>query len=275
MFGKNKIELKTDEQIIKMREAGLVVHDALTAAVAAVQPGATTAQVNQAAADVIAAAGATSNFLNYGHPPFPGVACVSVNEEVVHGIPGPRELLPGDLVSIDCGAIVDGWHGDAARTVVCGGDKAAQGTDLELSDVTKGSLWAGIAALDTARFLGQVGAAIEDHIAERFQILEGYTGHGIGTAMHMAPEVLNYRVRERGPKIKPGLCIAIEPMCVGGSADVVTAGDDWTVVTKDGSRGAHWEHTVAVHEQGIWVLTAPDGGIGGLAPFGVTPVALA
>ena len=275
MFGRPKIELKTDEQIVKMREAGMVVHDALNAACAQVRPGATTADVNQAAVDVLAAAGATSNFLNYGRPPFPGVACVSVNEEVVHGIPGRRELALGDLVSIDCGAIVDGWHGDAARTVVCGGEEAAVGDDALLSQVTHDALWAGIAALATARFLGQVGGAIEDRVAERFEILEGYTGHGIGTAMHMAPEVLNYRVRDRGPRIRPGLCVAIEPMCVAGSSDVVTLEDEWTVVTRDGSHGAHWEHTVAVHEQGIWVLTAPDGGLAGLAPFGVTPVALA
>ena len=275
MFGRPRIELKTEQQIVKMREAGLVVHDALDAACAAVRPGATTEEVNQAAADVIAAAGATSNFLNYGHPPFPGVACVSVNEEVVHGVPGPRRLQDGDLVSIDCGAIVDGWHGDAARTVVCGGQQAAVDNDALLSHATCEALWAGIAALATARHLGQVGAAIEDSIGGRFEILEGYTGHGIGTAMHMPPEVLNYRTRDRGPKIRPGLCVAIEPMCVGGSAEVVTAEDDWTVVTRDGSHGAHWEHTVAVHEQGIWVLTAPDGGFAGLAPHGVTPVALA
>lgn len=275
MFGRPKIELKTDEQIIKMREAGMVVHDALNAACARVQPGATTADVNQAVVEVLAGAGATSNFLHYGRPPFPGVACVSVNEEVVHGIPGRRELAIGDLVSIDCGAIVDGWHGDAARTLVCGGEEAAVGNDTLLSQVTHDALWAGIAALATARFLGQVGEAIEDCVAGRFEILEGYTGHGIGTAMHMAPEVLNYRVRDRGPKIRPGLCVAVEPMCVGGSADVLTLEDEWTVVTRDGSHGAHWEHTVAVHEQGIWVLTAPDGGLAGLAPFGVTPVALA
>lgn len=274
MFGRARIELKTDAQLLVMRQAGLVVHDALTAATAAVQPGATTAAVAKAAAEVIESAGASSNFLGYGEPPFPSVACISVNEEVVHGVPGHRILEPGDLVSIDCGAIVDGWHGDAARTIICGGPEAGSPEDLALSQATQDSLWAGIAVLDKARFVSEVGAAVEDSIGGRFEILEGYTGHGIGSRMHMAPEVLNYRVRERGPRIKPGLCIAIEPMCVAGSAEVETAEDGWTVVTRDGSRGAHWEHTVAIHERGIWVLTAPDGGLAGLAPYAVTPVAL-
>jgi methionyl aminopeptidase len=272
---RERLELKTDDQIRTMRRAGLVVADALAAARrVAARPGASTGEVDAAAAAAIAEAGATSNFLGYGDPPFPATTCISVNDEVVHGIPGRRRLQAGDLVSIDCGAIVDGWHGDAAITVVCGGDGAACGDALALSQATERSLWAGIAALASARHLGDVGAAIEDSIADRYGILENYTGHGIGTAMHMAPEVLNYRARGRTPKVRAGLCVAIEPMCVAGAPEVTTAADDWTVVTVDGSYGAHWEHTVAVHSRGLWVLTAVDGGLAGLAPFGVAPIPL-
>lgn len=275
MLRRRRIELKTDAQIRVMRRAGLVVADALAAAAeVAGRPGVTTADVDAAAVRVIADAGATSNFLNYGTPPFPATTCISVNDEVVHGIPGPRVLQSGDLVSIDCGAIVDGWHGDAAVTVVCGGPEAADPADLELSEVTRQALWAGLAATASARHVGDIGCAIDDFVDDRFAILENYTGHGIGSAMHMEPEVLNYRARERGPRVRPGMCLAIEPMLTGGSAQVTTAADDWTVVTVDGSTGAHWEHTVAIHDHGIWVLTAVDGGVAGLAPHGVVPVPL-
>ncbi len=279
MFGRDRIEYKTVEQVRVMRRAGLVVADALDAAQAAAVAGATTAAVDAAARAVIEAAGATSNFLGYGHPPFPAVTCVSVNDEVVHGVPGPRVLADGDLVSIDCGAVVaddagTGWHGDAAVTVVVGGLQGADPLDVELSATTEASLWAGVAALAGARHLGEVGAAVEDVVGDRFGILDGYTGHGIGTAMHQPPEVLNHRTRDRGPKVRPGLVVAIEPMCVRGSGDSDLAPDGWTVVSADGARGAHWEHTVAVHEGGIWVLTARDGGTAGLAPLGVVPVPL-
>ena len=279
MFGRDRIEYKTADQVRMMRRAGLVVVDALAAARAATVVGATTADVDAAARAVIEGAGATSNFLGYGHPPFPAVTCISVNEQVVHGIPGSRVIAAGDLVSIDCGAVVAdeqgvGWHGDAAITVLAGGPDAADPADVELSETTERSLWAGIAALGVGRHLGEVGAAVEDVVGDRFGILDGYTGHGIGTAMHMAPEVLNYRTRDRGPRVRAGLCVAIEPMCVRGSGDTALASDGWTVVSADGARGAHWEHTVAVHDRGIWVLTARDGGTAGLAPHGVVPVPL-
>jgi len=279
VFRRARIEYKTADQVRVMRRAGLVVADALAAARAAAVAGATTGDVDAAARAVIEAAGATSNFLGYGSPPFPAVTCVSVNEEVVHGIPGPRVLVAGDLVSIDCGAVVAddhgvGWHGDAAVTVVVGGERAADPADVELVATTERSLWAGIAVLAVGRHLGEVGAAVEHVVGERFGILDGYTGHGIGTAMHQAPEVLNHRTRDRGPRIRAGLCVAVEPMCVRGSGDTDLAGDGWTVVSADGARGAHWEHTVAVHERGLWVLTAHDGGAAGLAPHGVLPVPL-
>lgn len=279
MFGRERIEYKTPDQIRVMRRAGLVVADALAAARLAAVPGATTADVDSAAAKVIADAGATSNFQGYGHPPFPAVTCVSVNDEVVHGIPGPRVIEAGDMVSIDCGAVVDGWHGDAAVTVLVGPQDAVDPADLELSRITEESLWAGIAALAVGRRLGEVGAAVEGAVTaaagDRLAIVEGYTGHGIGTAMHMAPEVLNHRTRDRGPTVRAGLCVAVEPMLTRGSPETDMLDDQWTVVSADGSRAAHWEHTVAVTDEGLWVLTAPDGGAAGLAPFGVAVAPLA
>lgn len=253
-----------------MARAGLVVADALAAARAAAVPGATTADVDAAAAKVISAAGATSNFLGYHG--FPAVSCVSVNDEVVHGIPGARIILDGDIVSIDCGAIIEGWHGDSALSLIAGTPRGGQ--DTHLVEQTRRALWAGIAALTTAHRLDEVSAAIED-VADEAKVhpLEGYVGHGIGTAMHQAPDVHNYRTRGKHPKIKPGMCLAIEPMFVIGTPESSVLDDEWTVVSADGSRAAHWEHSVAVHEDGIWVLTAHDGGASELAAFGIVPVA--
>ncbi|MFV0633568.1 type I methionyl aminopeptidase [Demequina sp.] len=266
-----KIELKTREQMRVMARAGVIVERALAAARAAAVPGATTREVDAAAAAVIADAGATSNFLGYHG--FPATTCISVNEEIVHGIPGDRVLASGDVVSIDCGAIVDGWHGDSAISLIVG--EALGGDDTKLVEQTRRSLWAGIAALASASRLDEVSAAIEDVTdAAGLYPLVGYVGHGIGTAMHQAPDVMNYRVRGRSPRVRAGLCIAIEPMTVLGTSDSEVLADDWTVVSADGSRGAHWEHSIAVHEDGIWVLTAADGGAAGLAPFGVTPTPL-
>lgn len=277
---RQRIEYKSTAQIATMRRAGLVVaaiHDALRAAV---RPGITTAELDAVSAGVLARHGARSNFLNYHG--FPATVCISVNEEIVHGIPGARVLDAGDVVSFDCGAIVDGWHADAACTVVVGGAQAAAPRDAELIEVTERALWAGIAALARpgAR-VGAVGAAIEDlldaHAAgggARLDIVTEYVGHGIGSALHQPPDVVHHRTRERGPKVRPGLCVCVEPMIVSGSAENRTMDDEWTVVTTDGSRAAHWEHTVAAHAGGLWVLTAPDGGRAGLAPYGVIPVPL-
>lgn len=267
MFGRDKIEYKTAEQVQAMRRAGLVVAEAHAAVREAIRPGATTADLDRVAADVIAAAGATPSFLGYHG--YPAVLCVSVNDEIVHGIPGARVLEPGDLVSVDCGAIVDGWHGDAAFSVVL---PEADPADVALSDVTEQAMWAAIAALAKGDRLGVVGDAVEDVVAASgtsYGIVQEYVGHGIGTAMHQPPEVLNYRTRERGPKLRPGLCVAVEPMLTAGSRATRVLEDDWTVVTEDGSRAAHWEHTVAVGPEGIWVLTAADGGAERLATLGV------
>jgi len=255
-----------------MARAGLVVERALTAAKEAAVVGATTRDIDVVTSGVIADAGATSNF--YGYHGFPATACVSVNEEVVHGIPGDRVLADGDVVSVDCGAIIDGWHGDSAITFIVGEPRSQ--SDLDLVEGTRKSLWAGIAALATAKRLDEVAGAIEDATqAAGLHPLIGYVGHGIGTEMHQAPDVMNYRTRGKLAKVKPGMCLAIEPMAVQGTSESKVLDDDWTVVSADGSRAAHWEHSIAVHEGGIWVLTATDGGRAGLAPFGVAPVPLA
>lgn len=264
------IEYKTREQMRVMARAGVIVEKALAAAVATTQPGATTRDVDAAAAAIIAAQGATSNFLGYHG--FPATTCISVNDEVVHGIPGPRVLHAGDVVSIDCGAIVEGWHGDSAVTVIVGTPHDL--ADVQLVERTRESMWAGIAALAGADRLDKVAAAIEDVCdAAGLHPLEGYVGHGIGTEMHQAPDVMNYRVRGKLAPVKPGLCVAIEPMFVRGTSASHVLDDDWTVASDDGSNAAHWEHSIAVHEDGIWVLTASDGGAAGLDPYGIVPVA--
>ncbi|WP_431709836.1 type I methionyl aminopeptidase [Glutamicibacter uratoxydans] len=269
-LGQPKIEYKSNAQILKMREAGLVLAEALDEAVAASKPGVATKEVDAVFASVLARHGATSNFLGYHG--FPASICASVNHEVVHGIPGDYVLKDGDVLKIDGGAIVDGWHADSARTVLLG---TVDEADQRLSDITEQAMWAGIAALDGARFIGQIGQAIEKYVhaqpGPRLGILEEYCGHGIGSAMHMAPDVLNYNSGHRGPRVKPGMALAIEPMLVRGKLDTSVLEDDWTVITNDGQNASQWEHTVAVHLGGIWVLTAADGGEAGLAPFGVTP----
>ncbi|MEV7972457.1 type I methionyl aminopeptidase [Cellulomonas sp. NPDC089187] len=275
-FGREKIELKTPEQIRLMRRAGLVVAEALAAAKAAARPGATTADLDGAAAAVIAQAGATPSFLGYYD--YPATICVSVNEEVVHGIPGDRVLQPGDLVSIDCGAIVEGWHGDSALSLVLDDIDPA---DAALVEVTRKAMWDGIAALwggdGLADRLNVVGDAVEDAVDGSgigYGIVEEYVGHGIGSQMHLPPDVLNYRVRDRLLKLKPGMCLAIEPMITRGTIATETLDDDWTVITADGSRAAHWEHSVALFEDGLWVLTADDGGLAELGARGVPVAAL-
>ncbi len=270
-FGQPRIEYKTNAQMRSMHEAGLVLSRALDAAVAAAAPGKTTKDLDAVFAAVLKDAGATSNFLGYHG--FPATICTSVNEEVVHGIPGDRVLRDGDILSIDGGAILGGWHSDSARTVIVG---TADPEDQRLSDVTQAAMWRGIAALASGTHVGDIGAAIDDYVSsvpgKPLGILEDYVGHGIGSEMHMAPDVPNYRTNHRGPKIRPGLCLAIEPMLVRGSIETAVLEDDWTVVTTDGQRSCQWEHSVAVHDKGIWVLSAPDGGAAKLAPLGVVPV---
>ncbi|WP_147918542.1 type I methionyl aminopeptidase [Ruania zhangjianzhongii] len=272
MFGRG-IEYKQPDQIRRMRTAGLVVADIHDAVRAAIASGVTTGELDAVARDVLAGAGATSNFLGYHG--FPGVLCVSVNSEIVHGIPGDQVIRAGDVVSVDAGAVVDGWHGDAAFSVVVPGDEAqVDPADEQLVATTEAAMWAGIAALDGGGRLGDVGAAVEDAAGD-YGIVREYTGHGIGTAMHQPPDVFNYARRPRGPSIRPGLCVAVEPMLTRGDEATRLLEDDWTVVSADGSRAAHVEHTVAVHDGGLWVLTARDGGAAELAARGVQVVPLA
>jgi methionyl aminopeptidase len=267
---------KSSAQLRAMIEPGLITAEALDAVRALIQPGVTTLELDAEASRVIRGRGARSNFQlvrGYRH-----TICASVNEQVVHGIPGERALQAGDLVSIDAGAELRGWNGDSAISVIVPGEAPHElvAARRRLSEVTEGSMWAGIAALSRASHLGEVGAAIQDYVDAHapeggYGILRDYVGHGIGRKMHESPSVFNYRTPEPGALIKPGLAVAIEPMVVGGDQATFVEEDDWTVATLDGSDGSHWEHSVAVHDGGIWVLTAPDGGAAGLAPFGVVP----
>lgn len=265
------------EEIRTMRRAGLVVAEGLRAMSDAARPGVTTAEIDQVGRDVLDSHGAASSFLNYGADwgiaPYPGVACISVNEEIVHGIPGGRRLQEGDVVSIDFGAIVEGWHGDAARTVTVG---EASEDDLRLIEATRQSMWAGIAAARPGGRIGDISSAVEQVIIERgrrdghpYGIVREYTGHGIGQEMHMDPDVPNYGRPGRGPRIHRNQCLCVEPMLTLGTEETVTLDDDWTVVTGDGSRAAHWENTVAVTDEGLWVLTEPDGGRAELEARGI------
>jgi methionyl aminopeptidase len=260
------IEIKTPEQLAMMRAAGLVVADALRTLAAAVRPGVSTAELDAIAEHDIRAAGAIPSFKGYHG--YPATICASVNNEIVHGIPSPsRRLREGDLISIDCGAIVDGWHGDAAVTVGVGEISAEHARLLEVCET---ALWHGLAQARVGGRLGDISYAVQESIygAGSYGVVEEYTGHGIGTAMHMDPPVPNYGRPGRGPRLVAGMALAIEPMVMLGGPDTVLLDDDWTVVTADGSWAAHFEHTVAITPAGPWVLTASDGGKSGLAALG-------
>ena len=257
---KSGIEIKSADQLAVMRQAGLVVARTLDAISTAAIPGVTTRQLDEIARDILSDHGATSSFLGYkahGAVPYPGVICASINNEVVHGIPGDRVLQDGDLLSVDFGAIVDGWNGDAAVSILVG--KVAPEV-AELSRVTEASLWAGLAAAKVDGRLTDISHAVESVVNEAgpVGIVEEYGGHGIGSRMHMEPHILNYGSPGRGPVLRSGMALAIEPMVTLGSPEVGVLPDAWTVVTMDGGCAAHWEHTVAVTDDGPWVLTALD-----------------
>ncbi len=265
---------KRPEQLRAMRAPGEATAAALAAARAAIRPGVTPIELDRIAESVILEHGGESNFKLV--PGYRHTLCVSVNDEVVHGIPGERPFAPGDIVSVDGGAQVGGWNGDSAFTVVIDDPERPElvAARRELSEVTESALWRGVAALAGARHLNEVGEAIQEHVESRgrWGILTDYVGHGIGRTMHEEPPVFNYRVRPKGPEVRPGLVVAIEPMIVAGSIDTVVRDDDWTVATADGADAAHWEHSIAVHADGVWVLTAPDGGAAALASHGIVPV---
>ncbi len=251
------IEIKSPEQIAVMRRAGLVVAETLALLRTDIGPGMTTSDLDRLAEAYIRDNGATPSFLGYHG--FPASVCTSVNDEVVHGIPGRRVLQEGDLVSIDCGAIIDGWHGDAAATIALGEVPEQQ---QRLLDVCETALWRGIAAARLGGRVSDISAAIESHVraSGAYGIVEEYVGHGIGSAMHQPPNVPNTGRAGRGPRLVPGLVLAVEPMITLGSPQTDVLEDDWTVVTRDGGLAAHFEHTVTLTEAGPWVLTALDGG---------------
>jgi methionyl aminopeptidase len=267
---------KSPDELRAMVRPGLVTAAALAAVRAAIGVGVSTLQLDAIAEGVIRAAGGIPNFQL--EPGYSHTLCTSINDAVVHGIPSDLRIAAGDIVSIDCGAEVDGWNGDAAFTVVVPDpDRPDLVASREaLNTATERSLWAGIAALAKANVVGDIGAAVERSIETSgdYGIIEDFTGHGIGRSMHEDPEVYNFRVRGSSPKVRAGLVVAIEPMITTGGIETHELADGWTQVTDDGSDAAHWEHSVAVHEDGIWVLTADDGGAAGLAAFGVVPLPL-
>ncbi len=241
--------------LAKMRRAGRVVAEMHDRIRASVRPGVTTAALDQVGREVLERRGARSNFLGYGHPPFSGVICASPNDVIVHGIPGPYVLHEGDIISIDCGAIVEGWHGDAAFTMGVGAitDEAAR-----LIEATDASLAAGIAAMQPGGRLSDIGAAVQRSAESAgFSVVKEYTGHGIGMAMHEAPDVPNWGRPGKGRRLASGQTYAVEPMVCAGRADTALLEDQWTVVTADGSWAAHAEHTIAITEDGPEILTRP------------------
>jgi methionyl aminopeptidase len=236
-------------------------------------PGVSTADLDGLARDILRREKATPSFLGYHG--YPAVICASVNDRVVHGIPSPKEKLhDGDLISIDFGAIVDGWHADSAISVAVG---QVAPEVAALSDACAAAMWDGLAAARVDARLTDISHAVETSIRRsgRYGIVANYGGHGIGTEMHMAPHILNYGRPGKGPRLAAGMALAIEPMVTLGRRDTAVLDDDWTVVTVDGSVAAHWEHTVAILADGPWVLTAEDGGRAELSRRGVQLSSLA
>jgi methionyl aminopeptidase len=255
---KPAIQIKSRDELAVMREAGLVVGRTLQRLTEAVRPGITTADLDAIAEESIRSSGATPSFK--GYQGFPASICTSINEEIVHGIPSPAKVLrEGDVISIDCGAIVDGWHGDSAVTVPVGEITPEL---RRLIEVCEESMWRGIGAGLVDGRLSDIGHSVETYVRGQgdYGIVEEYVGHGIGTQMHMDPPVPNYGEAGFGPHLVPGMCFAVEPMINLGTAATVLLEDEWTVITGDRRPSAHFEHTFAVTEDGPWVLTALDGG---------------
>jgi methionyl aminopeptidase len=266
VFGERGIQIKTPAQIDKMRVAGLVVGRTLELLRSSVRAGMTTLELDQIAEDNIRSSGAVPSFKGYHG--FPGSICTSLNDVVVHGIPGDLVIAEGDVVSIDCGAIVEGWHGDAAITVAIG---AVPPQAQELIRVTEESMWRGFAAAALGGRVTDISHAVESYVRSQgdYGVVEDYVGHGIGTEMHQPPSVPNYGRPGRGPKLVEGLALAVEPMVVLGSPDSHVLADDWTVVTDDGSLAAHFENTFTLTPDGTWILTALDGGEAKLKDLGI------
>jgi methionyl aminopeptidase len=251
------VMLKSKQELERMRAAGKINAKALAAALAVIEPGVTTAEINAAAADVLQEQGAKPAFVGVpGAYPYPAETTISINDELVHGIPGKRRLQEGDIVSIDCGTIFEGFVGDSALTVGVG-DISSEAQ--KLIDVTRESLFKGIAKMVIGNRTGDVSAAIQEHVESNgFQVVREYTGHGVGRSMHEDPQVPNYGRAGRGLPLKPGMTIALEPMVLSGARETRVLSDRWTVASLDSKLTAHFEHTVAVTENGPWILTASD-----------------
>jgi methionyl aminopeptidase len=262
------IQIKSDDEIAKMRQAGLLVGQTLQLLREAVAPGVSTADLDAIAEEHIRGGGGIPSFKGYHG--FPATICASVNSQIVHGIPSAGTVLrEGDIISIDCGAIVGGWHGDSAVTVPVG-EVAPELS--ELIRVCEGGMWRGLAAATLGGRLTDISHAIETYVNSQgaYGVVQEYVGHGIGTEMHQDPQVPNYGRPGRGPRIQRGLVLAVEPMVNLGSRHTHLLEDGWTVVTQDGKPSAHFEHTFTVTENGPWVLTALDGGKAKFAELGVT-----
>ena len=257
---------RTPDEIAVMRRAGRVVAEMHECIRAASRPGVSTLELDAVGREVLERRGARSNFLGYHG--FPAVICASPHHLIVHGIPDHYRLRDGDLISIDCGAIVDGWHGDAAITVPVG---AVLPELAELIRVTEEAMWRGIAAARLGGRVTDISHAVESHVRAQgsYGILEDDVGHGIGSAMHQPPNVPNYRRAGRGPKLVRGLALAVEPMVTLGSKHTDVLDDDWTIITADGSMSAHFEHSFTLTPNGAWILTAIDGGEQRLGELGV------
>ncbi len=268
---------KSADELRAMIRPGLVTADALRAVRSAIRPGVTTLELDAIAEAAIRAGGGVPNFAL--EPGYRHTICASINAAVVHGVPSDLVIQPGDIVSIDCGAEVDGWNGDAAFTVVVADEARPElvARRQALADAAERALWAGVAAMARAARVNDIGVAVEASIESDgdYGIIEDFTGHGIGRSMHEDPEVFNFRVRGGSARVLPGLVLAIEPMITAGGIETHELADGWTQVTDDGSDAAHWEQSVARHADGIWVLTATDGGASALAPYGVVPVPIA
>ena len=249
------ISLKNSRELALMREACVVSAKALKLVGQAVEPGITTAELDRIAEKFILSCGAKPNFKGYGG--FPATACISINNEVIHGIPSKkRKLQEGDIVSVDLGAVLNGFHGDNAATFACGtvSDEAKR-----LMDTTRESLYEGIKMARAGGRVGDISAAVQGYVEARgYSVVRQYVGHGVGTSLHEAPEVPNFGEAGRGVRLVPGMTLAIEPMVNAGSYGVKVLPDGWTVLTSDGSLSAHFEHTVAITADGPVIMTSCD-----------------
>jgi len=254
---KRGIVLKSPRELALMREAGKINARALAAALEVMRPGVTTGEVNRAAADVLKKSSSVPAFVGVpGAYPYPAETTISINDELVHGIPGDRRLEEGDIVSIDCGTFYEGFVGDSALTVGVG--EISEEAE-KLIRITREALFEGIKKMIPGNYSGDVSAAIQAHVeGNGFQVVKEYTGHGVGRSMHEEPQVPNYGRRGRGVPLKAGMTIALEPMVMSGGFETRILRDQWTVASKDGRLTAHFEHSVAVTENGPWILTAMD-----------------